>query len=60
MKKEERDEKNAEKAEKNLEKAVKIVEEMRKEGTKMKDAVRQVADEMGLKRNELYQAVLDA
>ena len=60
MKKEERDEKNAEEAEKNLEKAVKIVEEMRKEGTKMKDAVRQVADEMGLKRNELYQAVLDA
>ena len=43
-----------------LEQGVALVLKKRAEGMKMKDAVRQVADDTGLNRNELYQAALNA
>jgi len=43
-----------------LEEAVKIVLERREKGERMKDAVRQVAADTGLSRNELYDAALRA
>ena len=43
-----------------LEQGVELVLKKRAEGLKMKDAVRQVADDTGLNRNELYQAALNA
>lgn len=49
-----------EKAELTLEQGVELVLKKRAEGMKMKDAVRQVADDTGLNRNELYQAALNA
>ncbi len=50
----------AEKTELTLEQGVALVLKKRAEGMKMKDAVRQVADDTGLNRNELYQAALHA
>ena len=50
----------AEKTELTLEQGVALVLKKRAEGMKMKDAVRQVADDTGLNRNELYQAALNA
>ena len=47
-------------AELTLEEGVVLVLKKRTEGMKMKDAVRQVADDTGLNRNELYQAALNA
>ena len=47
-------------AELTLEQGVELVLKKRAEGLKMKDAVRQVADDTGLNRNELYQAALNA
>ena len=47
-------------AELTLEEGVALVLKKRSEGMKMKDAVRQVADDTGLNRNELYQAALNA
>ena len=47
-------------AELTLEQGVELVLKKRTEGLKMKDAVRQVADDTGLNRNELYQAALNA
>lgn len=52
-------EKTAE-AELTLEQGVELVLKKRAEGLKMKEAVRQVADDTGLNRNELYQAALNA
>lgn len=43
-----------------LEDAVEIVLRKKTEGMKMKDAVRQVADDTGIARNELYDAALKA
>ena len=43
-----------------LERGVELVLERRAAGERMKDAVRQVALDTGLNRNELYQAVLQA
>lgn len=43
-----------------LEDAVEIVLRKKAEGMKMKDAVRQVADDTGIARNELYDAALKA
>ena len=51
----------AEKAEEppvTLEEGVALVRQMRERGAKMKDAVRQVAADTGLNRNELYAAAL--
>lgn len=45
-------------AELTLAQGVELVLKKRSEGMKMKDAVRQVADDTGLNRNELYQAAL--
>ena len=50
----------AEQTELTLEQGVALVLKKRAEGMKMKDAVRQVADDTGLNRNELYQAALNA
>lgn len=47
-------------AELTLEQGVALVLKKRADGMKMKEAVRQVADDTGLNRNELYQAALDA
>ncbi len=47
-------------AELTLEDGVALVLKKRESGMKMKDAVRQVADDTGLNRNELYQAALHA
>lgn len=47
-------------AELTLEQGVELVLKKRSQGMKMKDAVRQVADDTGLNRNELYQAALNA
>ncbi len=47
-------------AELTLEDGVALVLKKREAGMKMKDAVRQVADDTGLNRNELYQAALHA
>lgn len=47
-------------AELTLEQGVALVLKKRSEGLKMKEAVRQVADDTGLNRNELYQAALQA
>ena len=52
-------EKTAE-AELTLEQGVELVLKKRAEGLKMKEAVRQVADDTGLNRNELYQTALNA
>ena len=41
-----------------LEEGVERVLRLREGGMKMKDAVRQVADDTGLSRNELYNAAL--
>ena len=49
-----------EKSELTLQQGVELVLKKRAEGMKMKDAVRQVADDTGLNRNELYQAALNA
>ena len=46
-------------AEMTLEQGVALVLKKRAAGMKMKDAVRQVADDTGLNRNELYQAALN-
>ena len=46
-------------AELTLEQGVELVLKKRAEGLKMKEAVRQVADDTGLNRNELYQAALN-
>ena len=43
-----------------LEEGVAMVLRRRSEGMRMKDAVRQVADDTGLSRNELYDAALRA
>ena len=43
-----------------LEEGVAMVLQRKAEGLRMKDAVRQVADDTGLNRNELYDAVLHA
>ena len=43
-----------------LEWGVKLVLERRARGERMKDAVRQVASDTGLARNELYDAALEA
>ena len=43
-----------------LEDGVAMVLRKREEGMRMKDAVRQIAADTGLNRNELYQAALDA
>ena len=42
-----------------LEEGVEQVLALREGGVKMKDAVRQVAEETGLPKNELYNAALD-
>lgn len=47
-------------AELTLDDGVALVLKKREAGMKMKDAVRQVADDTGLNRNELYQAALHA
>lgn len=44
----------------SLNDAVARVQMLRDKGVKMKDAVKQVAEETGLKRNELYDAALNA
>ena len=44
----------------SLNDAVARVQMLRDKGVKMKDAVKQVAEETGLKRNELYNAALNA
>ena len=41
-----------------LEEGVERVLRLRADGVRMKDAVRQVADDTGLSRNELYDAAL--
>ena len=41
-----------------LEQGVRQVLRLRQEGVRMKDAVRRVAEDTGLSRNELYQAAL--
>ena len=43
-----------------LDQGVAMVLRLRAEGARMKDAVRQVADDTGLSRNELYDAALRA
>ena len=43
-----------------LEEGVAMVLRLRSDGMRMKDAVRQVADDTGLNRNELYDAALHA
>ena len=43
-----------------LEQGVELVLERRERGERMKDAVRQVAADTGLARNELYDAALQA
>ena len=43
-----------------LEEGVAMVLQRKAEGLRMKDAVRQVADDTGLNRNELYDAALHA
>ena len=43
-----------------LEEGVAMVQRLRAEGSRMKDAVRQVADNTGLSRNDLYEAALRA
>ena len=44
----------------SLEAGVAMVQKLRQEGLRMKDAVRQVAGDTGLNRNELYDAALKA
>ncbi len=41
-----------------LDQGVRQVQSLRQEGQRMKDAVRRVAEDTGLSRNELYQAAL--
>ena len=41
-----------------LAEGVAMVQSLRQQGQRMKDAVRQVAEDTGLSRNELYQAAL--
>ena len=43
-----------------LEEGVAMVQRLRADGSRMKDAVRQVADNTGLSRNDLYEAALRA
>ena len=51
---------NAPRSAMTLEEGVALVLRRRAEGMRMKDAVRQVADDTGLSRNELYEAALNA
>ncbi len=44
----------------SLEQAVAMVRELTEDGTRTKDAVRQVAEETGVSKNALYAAVVDA
>ena len=41
-----------------LAEGVAMVQSLRQQGQRMKDAVRRVAEDTGLSRNELYQAAL--
>ena len=49
-----------EEAQVTLEEGVELVVALNAQGARLKDAVRQVSDITGLKRNELYQAALGA